>query len=219
MLDLPRLVLAAAILGIASYHDVRTREIPDYLWAVCGVSGALLYLLDWRDVDLFVAFSMASGGLLSLLAWRVFPMGEADVLAILAISVAYPVAFDGIMVPAVVFFGGLLLEHMAALFYNLRYNVEDLARGRLFPGINGSWHARIAAFYSVHARRPHERFTFCAERVVDGRRTISLRTPSPDSEYETRQGVLVTWAMPAFPFMLAALVAGAVVAYLSSPAP
>ena len=141
-----------------------------------------------------------------------FPWGGADALAVLTVSVVYPVSFDTVITPAAAFFGGLVLEHMAAFFYNVRYNTEDAVRGRLFAGVCVPWHVKVAAFYSVHRRRPHERFTFCAEAAESGRRSISLRTPPPDSEYEQRSGVFVTWAMPALPFMLAATVSGAAVA-------
>ena len=66
-------------------------------------------------------------------------------------------------------------------------------------------------FCSAHRRRPHEKFTFCAEATESGR-SIRFRTPRSDSEYEQRSGVFVTWAMPALPFMLAATVSGVVVA-------
>ena len=211
MLEMLRLAMLLAMLGAASYHDVRTREIPDYIWIVGGVAGAALYIFDWSTVDYFVLFSMGTGGAMALLAWRFFPMGEADVLAILSSCVVCSVSF-GVMNSAVMFLGGLVLEHVAALLYNLRYNLEDAYRRRLFVGMDAPWHVKAAAFYSVHRRRQHERFTFCAEKSKSGQKTIDLRTPDPDSEYETRRGVFVTWAMPAFPFMAAAVVLGFVVA-------
>ena len=213
MLEMLRLAMLLAILGAASYHDVRTREIPDYIWIVGGAAGAALYIFDWSAVDSFVLFSMGTGGALALLAWRFFPIGEADVLAILSSCVVCPVSF-GMMNPTIIFLGGLVLEHVAALFYNLRYNLEDLCHGTLFARIRAPWYVKTAAFYSMHRRRSHERFTFCAERCTDGRRTITLKTPSPDSKYEDRPGVFVTWAMPAFPFMTAAVVLGFAIAMM-----
>ena len=212
MLDVLRLALLIAVLGAASYYDVRTREIPDGIWIAGMGAGTALYALDWHETDYFVLFSLAAGAAISLAVWRLFPMGGADALAVLTVSVVYPVSFDTVITPAVAFFGGLVLEHMAALFYNVRYNTEDAVRGRLFAGMDCPWHVKAAAFYSVHRRRPHEKFTFCAEAAESGRRSISLRTPPADSEYEQRSGVFVTWAMPALPFMLAATVSGAIVA-------
>ncbi len=213
MLEIPRLLLVAIIFGIASYHDVRTREIPDYLWIIgCG-AGALLYIFDWDMVDLFVIFSMGTGCVIAALVWRLFPMGDADVLAILTVSVAYPVSFGGVMNPVVVFFGGVMLEHMAALAYNMRYNMADAVRsGGLYGDVGGSRLAKVMAFYSMHRRRDHEKFTFCAERISGGKRMLSLKTPPADSEYESRTGVFVVWAMPALPFMLAALLLGVLAA-------
>ena len=213
MLEILRFCILVVILGVASYHDMKSREIQDYLWMVGGGIGAILYVFDWHDIDNFVIFSMALGALVSLAAWRLFPMGQADVLAVLTCSVLCPVSF-GMMNPAVIFFGGLVLEHIIAIFYNLRYNICDLLYNTLYSGVDSPWYIRVMAFYSVHRRRPHERFTFCAENNLSGTRRISLKTPAVDSEYETRTGVFVTWAVPAFPFMLAALLAASIVGAL-----
>ena len=209
MLEMYRIILLLAILFIASIHDVKSREIPDYIWIAGGALGAMLYIFDWSDVNYFVILSVGVGGMIAFLIYRFFPMGDADALAILVTSIVCPVSFGVVMNPVVVFFGGLILEHFAAFFYNLRYNVEDLIRNRgIFVGMHNSWFFKVMAFYSGHFRRSGEKFTFCAESLIDGRRTISLKTPSAESDFETRDGVFVTWAMPAFPFMFIAFVLG-----------
>jgi len=208
MLEIPRLILLLVMLGIASYHDVRTRSVPDYVWIFGGGAGALLYLFDWSDVDGFVLLSISTGAIASATIWRLFPMGDADALAILAISVVYPVSFGTVMVPIVAFFGGLVLEHMAAFVLNVRYNLEDIYHGCFLSGVQCSRITKIVAFYSVHRRRKHEKFTFCAEMVCNGTRRLSLRTPNPESDYESRSGIAVTWAMPAIPFVLGAVILG-----------
>ena len=212
VLDVLRLVLLVAIMGIASYHDVRSREIPDYVWIIGGGIGAILYIFDWHSVDHYVLFSIGMGFVIAFLIWRLFPMGDADALAIITVSVACPVSFGAVMNPPVVFLGGLFLEHMYAFFYNVRYNLADaLGPMGLFGGVENSRLGKAMAFYSVHRKRNHEKFTFCAERVCNGKKHISFKTPPADSDYETRQGVFVSWAMPACPFMLAALMLGILV--------
>ena len=205
-----RIVLLVAVLGVASYHDVRSREIPDYVWIIGGGIGAVLYVFDWYKVDHYVLFSIGTGLVIAFLVWRLFPMGDADALAMVTVSVACPVSFGVVMNPPVIFLGGLFLEHMCAFFYNVRYNLCDALRSgsRLFDGVGNSCLGKAMAFYSVHRRRGHERFTFCAERMCDGRRHISFKTPPADSAYETRTDVFVSWAIPACPFMLAAFVLG-----------
>lgn len=196
---------ALALLCVASCWDVRRREIPDYLWIFGGGAGALLYL-DWEGVDAFWAFSMLSGALTALFAWRFLPVGGADVLAVLALSVLCPVAGAVPVAPAV-FFGGLVLEHLGALCLNVWMNVSDYVRGvRPTGNLDGPWRERAMAFLCAHRRRAGEKFTFCAESERGGRRFIDLGAPQPDSPFERREGVLVTWAMPAMPFMCAVLV-------------
>lgn len=204
-----RLAAALALLCAASCWDARGREVPDYAWILGGGFGAALYALDWHEADAFWALSMASGALTSLFAWRFLPVGGADVLAVVSLSVLCPAA-GPVPVPPFVFFGGLVLEHAGAMCLNLRYNLADLARGRPpTRGLRGSLYERAMAFLCAHRRRPGERFTFCAESLRGGRRRIDLGAPRPDSEFERRDGVLVSWAMPAMPFMCAALAAAA----------
>lgn len=196
---------ALVMLCVASCWDVRRREIPDYLWIFGGGAGALLYL-DWEGVDAFWVFSMLSGVLTALFAWRFLPVGGADVLAVLALSVLCPVV-SVVPVAPTVFFGGLVLEHLGALCLNVWMNVSDYARGvRPTENLDGPWHTRVMAFLCAHRRRAGEKFTFRAESERGGRRFIDLGAPQPDSQFEQREGVLVTWAMPAMPFMCAVLI-------------
>lgn len=202
-----RALAALALFCAASCWDVRGREVPDYLWMAGGGLGAALYLLDWQQVDFFWAASALSGALVCAFAWRFMPVGGADVLAVLSLSVLYP-ASGALPAPPFVFFGGLVLEHMGALCLNLRYNLADLARGSdPQAGLEGGWGERAMAFLCAHRRRAGEKFTFCAESEKDGKRRIDLGAPGPDSEFERREGVLVSWAMPAMPFMCAVLAA------------
>ena len=206
MLEIPRMIIVVLMLAIASYHDVKTREIPDYIWILGTITGGVLYLFDWHETDLFVVFSMGIGGVIAIISWKFLPVGDADTLAIASISVVCPVVHEVIIVPIVVFVGGMILEHMAALCYNVRYNAEDLIKGKkIFADVKCSTVIKIMAVYSVHQRRAHERFTFCAEEIQNKNRVLTLKSPSLKSDYESRVGVFVTWAMPAFPFMLIAL--------------
>ena len=114
------------------------------MWIGGGGAGAILYLIDWGEVDYFVMFGILSGAAISAAVWKLFPMGDADALGILAVSVVYPVSFGTILVPAAVFFGGIILEHLAAFFLNLRYNIEDLFKGDCFSGVQCTRLSKVA---------------------------------------------------------------------------
>lgn len=200
------------MLAVASYHDVRDRSVPDSVWIAGGAAGAALYALDWHEADGYVLLGMASGAAASLLAWRLLPLGDADALALLAVSVAHPVSFGAVPNPVAALLGCMVLGHVAALALNVRYNAEDLLRGRLYSGVEAGACTRIMAFCLVHKKRGRERFVFCAESALGGARRIDLRTPDPGSAFETRDGAFVSWAMPAVPFMLASLLLAALAA-------
>lgn len=204
-----RLACALAMFCAASCWDVKSREVPDYAWMLGGGAGAAMYALDWEGAGAFWLASMGSGLACALFAWRFLPVGGADVLAVVALSVLCPAA-GPVPLPPAVLFGGIVLEHLGALCLNLRYNLADAARGRWpLSGIGGRWHEKAMALLCAHRRRAGERFTFCAESERGGRRSVDLGAPGPGSDFETREGALVTWAMPAMPFMLAALAAAA----------
>ena len=87
MTDVVAVVALAALLVVAAWQDLRTREIDVKIFAAMMPFAALLVVDNWGSF--FYFFSLGVGILLALLM-RVFGSGYADSLAMAAISTAPP---------------------------------------------------------------------------------------------------------------------------------
>jgi len=102
-------VLALAFGGIASYQDLKRREVDDFLWVLALPSLALLYPLLFRNQVLSIlpllfllpaAYFMARANLL----------GQADVAALALFGLGFPQGIFGVPAYLWVFLFGLLGE-------------------------------------------------------------------------------------------------------------
>lgn len=93
ILELKYLVLFAA-LALASFQDVRTREIEDKIWLVAGAIGAALTVFEAITVPGFqLVLALVSIGLTALVAFGIYFLGlygGADAKALLVIAVTVP---------------------------------------------------------------------------------------------------------------------------------
>ncbi len=103
-LMISRVVLSVAMLGYASYKDVKTREVSDALWLLFGSIGLLIDgyaiitgMTGWSTILVSIGFSTA----FSLLAGYLGFFGGADLLAFIVIGVLNPippqVGFDPVL--------------------------------------------------------------------------------------------------------------------------
>jgi len=76
----------------ASYHDLRTREVPNKLWLL------MLFALPFTIIDVYLAgtalYALASVGIsvaFALVLFYFFKVGGADAKALIVLSMVYPV--------------------------------------------------------------------------------------------------------------------------------
>jgi preflagellin peptidase FlaK len=201
-IELIRVLVAFTMLGAASYYDVRSREINDLLWVVFGAAGAFLYVFDafsfsittaiWAGLTLFVAF----------LCWMLRLCGDADVLALVTLSVILP-SHEQVPATIVVLVIASAIAFSYALTNNVYKNLKSLITNReLFADMDEPFYKKLVAFFIIHAR--NRKFEFSAETMIDGKRKFVFRH-EPNSETFGNSNY-VTTALPLMPFLLISLV-------------
>jgi len=104
-----------ALLNLAAWQDVKTREIDAWIFAAAAAPAAVLIYLNWHN-PLYL-FSLAVGVVLAVLT-RLLGSGYADSLALALISVAPPIAF--LPTPFIAVMAGSLLLPATMLWLYLK---------------------------------------------------------------------------------------------------
>jgi len=92
-LDLLRTALALCMLGYGGYRDLRTREVHDLVWVVSGAAGLLLdaYELLVGTLGLTqLVYAVGAMAVFALVLGLLRLMGEADLLAFMALVLIHP---------------------------------------------------------------------------------------------------------------------------------
>ncbi|MGC8670222.1 MAG: prepilin peptidase [Thermoprotei archaeon] len=190
----PLPVLCLVFLGIASWQDIKEREISDFTWIMSIPTAIAIYALSSRDfmqlipgaVIVIAAYLMARTGL----------MGEADPLgiALVVLSFSWPVA--GIPAYFPVFILSLLCELGA--FASLVWKKDNTG-------------APAAFTYRV---KKDQLGLVWLPRLDDGNYAFDLRDPRSMKELidEAKKRIPgeSVWASPALPYMPFLLAAAAV---------
>jgi len=115
MIQKAAVLAIGALLSLAAWQDVKTREIDAWIFAAAAVPAAVLIYLNWHN-PLYL-FSLAVGAVLALLT-RLLGSGYADSLAIVLISAAPPIAF--LPAPFIAVMAGSLLLPATMLWLYLK---------------------------------------------------------------------------------------------------
>lgn len=226
--ELIRILIAAAMLGSASFFDIRKREVSDLLWVVFGIIALAVYALEFAyggTVDLFMtAIPILIAAAVSFGIYKSGLFGGADALALVTLAVILP-AYGGVVdmmspfgstfmlhpiVPLVVLSNAVILS-ISMVGLNLVSNAVYASRnpGRLFEGLeHESAGKKIIAVIVGYRTKDTPSYAFPIEQTVDGRRRFSFSTGNAETaEYESRRNVWVTRGTPFLAFMLAGFVA------------
>lgn len=192
------------MLCVASYYDLRSREVNDKVWIVFGASGAFLYLFDVPILSHMTLVGISLGILTSIFCWVLRLCGGADVLCIIALSVILP-AYNDIPVAIVVLVIASAMSAAYVITVNVYKNAKSIILNKtLFSEINESVYKKLVAFFIIHQRTKNEKYGFPADLVVDGKRKFVFRH-SPDTE-KFGNGKYVMSAVPLMPFLMISLV-------------
>src|SRR5581483_5382575 len=84
-----RIALALAMLGIASFLDLRKREVSDLLWVIFGAAAGITYIFDFPSTSAeqaTVAMSLALTAGISFGIYKSGMFGGADALGLVVLA-------------------------------------------------------------------------------------------------------------------------------------
>ncbi|HEC86618.1 MAG TPA: hypothetical protein ENI49_01945, partial [Thermoplasmatales archaeon] len=94
MLDIARFIAGVAILGYASYTDIKTRMASNALWIIMGLLGAVLLVIQYFTVGIENPIQLLFIPILIVIVYVLFYIGiifgGADAKAIMALTILTP---------------------------------------------------------------------------------------------------------------------------------
>ena len=202
-------IVAVLLLGYGSYKDVKTREIPDYVWIVMGVCGILLRVADhqWKALGLSVGVALLLGLILAVSGL----FGGADIKALVALSVLIPY-YPGVLLPVFVVsvFDNLAIIKVIEIPVVLFYNV---VKGNTYKG-DIVWWKKILLYMTGFPRQT-ETIDYRFLPLQDTQGELHL-LPDVDMDIEqfkkacTLQEVWVTYGSP----LIVYLTIGCIIAFV-----
>ena len=196
-----RQIMALTMLSVASYFDIKTRQVDDRIWLIFAIPGIVLYFL--APLPSFTTiFFLVIGAIIGMTWFLTHAFGQADGLAIIALAIVFPI-FNETPVSVLVALVTTLLLGLFGTLYNIAYNLSDMLHDNLFHGINEKLHRMILAFLTTHRKRSYEKFVIPSQT---GDKFSFHFKPNPDEDFAGNFTGYVSSAFPLVPFMLVALV-------------
>ena len=221
--ELVRILASAAMLGSASFFDLRKREVSDLLWVFFGIIAAAVYVLEFAygaTFDALIGVHILMAGAVAFGVYKAGLFGGADMLALIVLAALLPTLSAGILeilpagsenmlhaiAPLTVLSNAVILS-VSMIGLNLARNAIYASKnpGRLFEGLEHEPTGRkiIAAAIGYRADCT-PKYAFSIEQQVAGRRQFSFAIKDVETvQYESRQNVWVTLGTPFLAFMLA----------------
>lgn len=196
-----RQIMALTMLSVASYFDIKTRQVDDRIWLIFAIPGIVLYFLA-TPPSFTTIFFLVIGAVIGMMWFLTHAFGQADGLAIIALAVVFPI-FNEMPVSVLVALATAVLLGLFGTLYNIAYNLSDMLHGKIFLGINEKLHRKILAFLTMHRKRSYEKFVIPSQT---GDKFSFHFKPNPDEDFAGNFTGYVSSAFPLVPFMLVALV-------------
>ena len=198
-----RILLALLMLGIASYADIRKREIDDMIWMIFGGLSVVLLLVTPNMLQ----FLITSGISLIivpvvLLIWRIGFFGGADAFALIVLAALAPGSTfaESQVNPFTTLTNTILLSIIPVVINMLRNIISLLQHDDIFEGFEHETRKnKIIAMFVGH-RSKHPRFSFSIETREGNVKKMNFGMKNADStEFCSSPD---TWVTPGIPFMI-----------------
>lgn len=198
-----RICLAILMLSIASYTDIKKREIDDRIWMIFGGLSIVMLVfvpdLSHSLVNIGVSLIVAP---IALLVWRMGFFGGADAFALIVLaSLAPGVTFANSPIsPFTTLIDAVLLSIIPVFVNVIRNVVSILKHENIFSGFeNETQKNKIIAMFVGH-RSKHPKFSFAIEKKDGNLRKLDFTLKNADSaEFCSSSD---TWVTPGVPYMI-----------------
>ena len=197
-----RMVAAFVMLGLASFFDLKKREINDILWIGFSVLSAVLIFLSpdmWSSLRI-VGISMIIAPI-ALVLWRFGVFGGADAFCLIVLASLAPMfTLNASQITPFSTLTNAAILSITPLFVNLCINVVSILRKEdIFEGIDETRAKKIIAiFIGYKAKNPQ--YSFSLERMVDGKKRLDFSLKHAEQTlFCNDHGV---WVTPGVPYVL-----------------
>ena len=197
-----RMIAAFAMLGLASFFDLKKREINDILWIGFSALSALLIFLSpdiWASLRI-VGVSLIIAPI-ALVLWRFGVFGGADAFCLIVLASLAPMfTLNTTQITPFSTLTNAAILSVTPLFVNLFRNVVSILRkDDIFEGLDETRTKKmIAVFIGYKAKNP--KYSFSLERVVDGKKRLDFSLKHAEQAlFCNDHGV---WVTPGVPYVL-----------------
>jgi len=197
------IILAILMLAIASYTDIRKREIDDKIWMIFG---GLSVLLLFFTPNLFDYLKMIGISLIIvpvvLLVWRIGFFGGDDAFALIVLAAIAPLStFTEYQINPFTTLTNAILLSIIPVLVNLLRNLASIVQHKhIFEGFeNESLKNKIIAVFIGH-RSKNPRFSFSIETRIGNMKKMNFGLKNADStEFCSSPD---TWVTPGMPYII-----------------
>jgi len=198
-----RIILAVIMLGIASYTDIKKREIDDRIWMIFGgLSFVLLFFMP----NIYNSFWMVGIYLIvapvALIVWRFGFFGGADAFALIVLAALAPGStfVESQVNPFTTLTNTVILSIIPVVINVLRNVIALIRHDDIFKGFeNETRKNKIFAMFIGH-RSKHPRFSFSIETLEGNVKKMNFGMKNADStEFCSSSD---TWVTPGIPYMI-----------------
>lgn len=197
-----RMVAAFAMLGLASFFDLKKREINDILWIGFSALSVILILLSpdiWASLRI-VGISLIIAPI-ALVLWRFGVFGGADAFCLIVLaSIAPMFTLTASQTTPFSTLTNAAILSVTPLFVNLCRNVVSILRKEdIFEGIDETRTKKIiAVFIGYKAKNPQ--YSFSLEKIIDGKKRLDFSLKHAEQTlFCNDHGV---WVTPGVPYVL-----------------
>jgi|SRR5579885_1659137 len=198
-----RIISALLMLCIASYTDIKQREIDDRIWMIFGgFSVVLLFFTPDISQYLVVAgFSLLVAPVV-LFVWKTGFIGGADAFAIIVLAILVPgCTFSNSQInPFTTLINAVLLSTVPIVINVMKNVTSILKHENIFLGFEQETKRKklIAVIFGYRAKNP--KFGFSIEKKVGNLRKFDFTLKNADHTQFCSS--TDTWITPGMPYMI-----------------